>query len=78
MDHPAHPDPAAPDGLRALPDDIRITASFGVAWMAQGQTLEQALARADAMLYEAGARAATGCGWSRKRKMPSQGLACPV
>ncbi len=40
-------------GFSALPDDIRITASFGVAWMAQGQTLEQALARADAMLYEA-------------------------
>ncbi len=40
-------------GFSGLPDEVRITASFGVAWMAPGQTLEQALARADAMLYEA-------------------------
>ncbi|CAB5707964.1 Probable diguanylate cyclase YcdT [Delftia tsuruhatensis] len=40
-------------GFSALPDDQRITASFGVAWLEPGQPLEQALARADAMLYEA-------------------------
>jgi diguanylate cyclase (GGDEF)-like protein len=40
-------------GFSALPDDMRITVSFGVAWMEPGRPLEQALACADAMLYEA-------------------------
>ena len=37
----------------ALPSKLRVTASFGIAALSSAQDFEQALAQADALLYQA-------------------------